>query len=43
VYANMQQDGDGAWKVQRWAGFAWCGDPATRNMATNTDAPNRVP
>lgn len=43
VYVNMQDDADGAWKVQRWAGFAWCGDPATRNMATNADAPNRVP
>ena len=43
VYTDMQQDSSGAWKVQRWAGFDWCGNPATRNMATNADAPNRAP
>jgi hypothetical protein len=43
VYANMQQEDDGQWRVQRWAGFAWCGEAGTRNMQTNPDAPNQAP
>ncbi len=43
VYADMAPESDGQWRVQRWAGFAWCGDPNTRSMATNPDAPNRAP
>jgi hypothetical protein len=31
------------WRVAAWAGFAWCGDPNTREMATNPNAPNRMP
>lgn len=31
------------WRVAAWAGFAWCGDPNTRSMATNPAAPNRAP
>jgi hypothetical protein len=34
---------DGTWKVASWAGFVHCGDPASRNMAGNPDAPNRAP
>lgn len=40
---RMQQDESGAWRVYGWAGFLWCGDPRSRNMATNPDTPNRVP
>lgn len=43
TYARVEQDSAGAWKVVRWAGWAWCGDPATRSMATNPDAPNQAP
>ena len=43
VYADMALETDGQWRVQRWAGFAWCGDPNTRSMATNVDAPNQAP
>jgi hypothetical protein len=42
VYANMQQEA-GAWKVQRWAGFVWCGDPAWAEFGSNPDTPNRAP
>ncbi|MFN8378331.1 MAG: hypothetical protein U0452_06620 [Anaerolineae bacterium] len=42
IYARMEPNGD-SWQVAEYAGFAWCGDPATRNMATNPDAPNRAP
>lgn len=34
---------DGRWRIQRWAGFVWCGDPASRNMMSNPAAPNQAP
>ena len=40
---RMQQDESGQWRVYGWAGFLWCGDPRSRNMATNPDTPNRAP
>jgi hypothetical protein len=43
VYLNVQPDGAGGWQVTRWAGWAWCGEPATRDMETNPQAPNRAP
>jgi hypothetical protein len=43
VFTEMAQERDGVWRVQRWAGFAWCGDPLTRDMARNPDAPNQAP
>jgi len=43
VYLNVQPDGTGGWQVTRWAGWAWCGDPRTRDMETNPQAPNRAP
>ena len=33
----------GNWRVVGWAGFVHCGDPASRDMATNPDTPNRAP
>jgi hypothetical protein len=33
----------GTWQITEWAGFLWCGDPASRSMATNPETPNRVP
>jgi hypothetical protein len=42
-YFRMQPDESGAWRVYGWAGFLWCGDPLSRNMATNPDTPNRAP
>jgi hypothetical protein len=42
-YYRMQQDDSGQWRVYGWAGFLWCGDPRSRNMATNPDTPNRAP
>jgi hypothetical protein len=42
IYTQLVPDGE-AWKVAAYAGFVWCGDPATRNMAANADAPNRAP
>lgn len=43
VYTRVEESAPGDWRVVGWAGWAWCGDPATRNMARNPDAPNRVP
>ncbi len=40
---RMEQDAAGAWRIYGWAGFLWCGDGRSRNMATNPDTPNRVP
>ena len=40
---HVTQYSDGQWKIERWAGFLWCGDPRSRNMATNPDTPNRMP
>ncbi|MBL8120054.1 MAG: hypothetical protein JNJ78_21155 [Anaerolineae bacterium] len=42
-YFRMQPDSSGQWRIHQWAGFVWCGDPSTRNIATNPDTPNRVP
>lgn len=43
IYERMEQNTAGDWKVTRWAGFLWCGDARSRNMATNPDTPNRAP
>lgn len=43
IYVRAEQDESGNFKVAQYAGFVNCGDPSTRNMATNADAPNRVP
>ena len=40
---HVTQYPDGQWKIDRWAGFIWCGDPRSRDMATNPDTPNRMP
>lgn len=40
---RVEQDSGGQWRIYRWAGFIWCGDPASRNMAGNPEAPNRAP
>jgi hypothetical protein len=42
-YYRMEQDEAGVWRVAGWAGFIWCGDAASRNMATNPDTLNRAP
>lgn len=42
-FYRMEQDAAGEWRVYGWAGFLWCGDGRSRNMATNPDTPNRVP
>jgi len=33
----------GDWRVAGWAGFVHCGDPASKDMATNPNTPNRAP
>ena len=43
IYQRMEQDSAGDWRVAGWAGFVHCGDPASRDMAGNPDAPNRAP
>jgi hypothetical protein len=43
IYTRMEADDAGAWRVAEYAGFVHCGDQASRNMANNPDAPNRVP
>ena len=42
IYTRMEPAESG-WQVAEYAGFAWCGDPGTRNMAANPSAPNRAP
>jgi len=42
IYVRMEQT-DAGWQVSRYAGFVSCGDAASRNMATNADAPNHAP
>ena len=42
IYVRMEQTVAG-WQVIRYAGFVSCGDAASRNMATNADAPNHAP
>jgi hypothetical protein len=43
IYQRMAADESGQWRVFGWAGYVPCSDPNSRNMATNPDAPNRVP
>jgi hypothetical protein len=43
IYTRVENQGDNQWRIAGWAGFIHCGDPASRNMATNPDTPNRVP
>lgn len=43
AYTRMAQDEAGTWRVYQWAGFLWCGDGRSRNMATNPETPNRAP
>lgn len=43
VPTGADPDTSDGWRVSEWAGFAWCGDAATRDMANNPDAPNRMP
>lgn len=43
IYQRMEQDEAGAWRVARYAGFVSCGDPQSRGMESNPDAPNRTP
>jgi hypothetical protein len=42
VYTNVQPQA-GAWKVTRWAGFVWCGEPTWAEFGTNPNTPNRAP
>ncbi len=42
-YFHVKQYPDRQWRIDRWAGFLWCGDARSRNMATNPDTPNRMP
>ncbi len=43
IYERMEPNAAGDWQVAGWAGFLWCGDARSRNMATNPDTPNRAP
>jgi hypothetical protein len=43
IYHRMEQNAAGEWRVAGWAGFVHCGDPNSRGMASNPDAPNRAP
>jgi hypothetical protein len=43
IYERMEQSPAGDWQVAGWAGFLWCGDGRSRDMATNPDTPNRAP
>jgi len=43
IYQRMEQNEAGEWRVAGYAGFVSCGDPESRNMANNPDAPNRAP
>lgn len=43
LYTRVEQSDDGIWRVEAYAGWIWCGDPASRNMARNPQAPNRAP
>lgn len=42
-YFRVEQEADDVWRITEWAGFLWCGDARSRNMATNAETPNRVP
>jgi hypothetical protein len=43
IYERMEPSASGAWQVAGWAGFLWCGDSRSRDMASNPDTPNRAP
>jgi hypothetical protein len=43
IYTRVEPDAAGNYLVAGWAGFVHCGDPASRTMASNPDAPNRAP
>lgn len=43
IYERLEQDAAGVWRVAGYAGFVSCGDPESRNMAANADAPYRAP
>lgn len=43
AYFRVEQGADAQWRIAGWAGYLWCGDPASRSMATNPDTPNRAP
>ncbi|NWF69899.1 MAG: hypothetical protein HXY40_12510 [Chloroflexi bacterium] len=43
IYLRMEADAAQQWRVTAWAGWVSCGDPASREMAANPDAPNRAP
>lgn len=43
IFARMEEDADGVWRVAQFAGFINCGEAASRNMASNPDTPNRIP
>lgn len=45
IYARVAplDDTGENWQVTRYAGFVHCGDSASRDMASNPDAPNSVP
>ncbi len=42
IYERMEPTGS-EWFVAGYGGFISCGDPASRNMQTNPDTPNRAP
>ena len=43
IFTRVEPTGVEEWRVIEWAGFIHCGDPASRNMSTNPDTPNRAP
>lgn len=43
IYERLEQDAAGDWQIAGWAGFLWCGDARSRDMAANPDTPNRAP
>lgn len=43
IYTRVEPDGAGAYRIAGYAGYISCGDPASRGMAANPDAPNRAP
>lgn len=43
AHFRVEQTNSGIWQITEWAGFLWCGDATSRNMATNPETPNRVP
>jgi hypothetical protein len=44
IYTRAEPTGEGgAWQITAYAGFIHCADAASRSMANNPAAPNRVP